>query len=253
MSIPQKASLWYAVCNIFQKGISFVVVPIYTHVLSSQEYGQYTVFLSWCNLLSVIVTLNLFCGVYTKAMVDYNKDRDRYTASMQGLSTIVSICVCCIYIIGSKYFQDLLEMDNITLIILLFYYITHPAFMFWTVRERVEYRYKRMVVVTILTSVLVPVLSLILLYTTSLRANAIIWGFLIVQTLTGFFFYIFHFAKSTTFYDKSYWIYALKYNIPLIPHYLSLIVLGQSDRIMIKYYCGYSRYDLQSCKFLYTS
>ena len=44
--------------------------------------------------------------------------------------------------------------------------------------------------------------------------------------------------KGKTFYDKEYWIFALKFNIPLIPHYLSLIILGQSDRIMVQKMCG---------------
>lgn len=34
------------------------------------------------------------------------------------------------------------------------------------------------------------------------------------------------------------WKYALGYNIPLIPHYLSHQVLGQADRIMINSICG---------------
>jgi O-antigen/teichoic acid export membrane protein len=71
-----------------------------------------------------------------------------------------------------------------------------------------------------------------------LRANAVIWGFLITQGSVGAVFYVLHFIRGKCFYNKEYWSYALKYNIPLIPHYLSLIVLGQSDRIMISKYCG---------------
>ena len=51
-------------------------------------------------------------------------------------------------------------------------------------------------------------------------------------------FYVYHFWEGKCFYDKGYWQYAVKFNTPLIPHYLSLIVLGQSDRIMIKHFCG---------------
>jgi O-antigen/teichoic acid export membrane protein len=95
-----------------------------------------------------------------------------------------------------------------------------------------------MVAVTLCVSVITPVISLLLLFFTDLRANAVIWGFLITQGGVGAVFYVLHFIRGKCFYNKEYWSYALKYNIPLIPHYLSLIVLGQSDRIMISKYCG---------------
>lgn len=37
---------------------------------------------------------------------------------------------------------------------------------------------------------------------------------------------------------KEAWKYALHYNIPLIPHYLSQQVLNQADRLMINRMCG---------------
>ena len=40
-------------------------------------------------------------------------------------------------------------------------------------------------------------------------------------------------SKGRTFFHKEYWKYALVFNIPLIPHYLSNYVLSQSDRLMI--------------------
>ena len=39
--------------------------------------------------------------------------------------------------------------------------------------------------------------------------------------------------KGKTFFHKEYWRYALVFNIPLIPHYLSNYILSQSDRLMI--------------------
>lgn len=233
-----KASLWYAICNILQKGISFIVVPIYTRVLTATEYGQYSVFNSWLNILIIFATLNLYCGVFTKAMVDYEKDRDRYTSCMQGLSTILTSGLFIIYLIGKNFWNHTLEMSTETVLLMFIYFVFYPAITFWSVRQRVEYKYKSMVIVTLLVSVATPIFSLILLFFTSLRANAVIWGYLVIQSVVGGIFYIYNFAKGRVFFSKKYWVYALKFNIPLIPHYLSLIVLGQADRIMISNYCG---------------
>jgi len=236
--LQARASVWYTLCNILQKGISFFVIPIYVRILTTAEYGAYSVFQSWRDVLIILATLNLHAGIYTKAMVDYDQDRDRYTSSMQGLSTILTLVLFAVYIPASGMWNRLLQMETTTMLLLFAYYIFYPALTFWTVRQRVENKYVRMVVVTLLVSVLTPLISVILLTATPLREKAVIWGYLIVQSGVGIYFYITQFAKGKCFYHKEYWSSALKFNIPLIPHYLSLIVLGQADRIMIQHYSG---------------
>lgn len=238
MPIQAKASIWYTACNIFQKGISFIVLPIYTRLLTTTEYGEYSVFQSWKEILIIFATLNLYCGVFTKAMVDFEDDRDRYTSTIQGLSTVLTSCLFLIYIFAHSFWNRLFEFNTTTAMLLFLYFITFPSFSFWAVRQRVENRYIKMVVVTIIVSVLTPVISIGLLFYTNLRAQAVIWGSLIAQILVGLGFYFYNFKKSPCFFNKEYWTAALKFNIPLIPHYLSLIILGQADRIMIKEYCG---------------
>lgn len=235
---PARASLWYTICNVFQKGIAFLVIPIYTRVLTTVEYGQYSVFQSWLGIIIIFATLNLYCGVFTKAMVDYPEDRDRYISCMQGLSTVITILVFGIYCLATGFWNGIFEMDTVTMVMMFVYFIFYPAFSFWTVRQRVELKYQIMVLATVIVSVATPLLSLFLLFFTPLRANAVIWGYMLVQILVGAFFYFYHFSKSRVFFVKEYWLHGLKFNIPLIPHYLSLIVLGQSDRIMIKEFCG---------------
>lgn len=238
MPLGAKASLWYAICNVLQKGISFIVIPIYTRVLTTTEYGEYSVFSSWLNILIIFATLNLYCGVFTKAMVDYSDDRDRYTSCMQGLSTTLTVILFVIYLIKMDFWNRTFEMSTITMLLMFVYFVFYPAITFWSVRQRVEYKYRSMVCVTLLISVATPILSLTLLFYTPLRAESVIWGFLIAQSFAGAIFYIYNFAKGKKFYVRDYWGHALKFNIPLVPHYLSLIVLGQADRIMISKYCG---------------
>ena len=44
---------------------------------------------------------------------------------------------------------------------------------------------------------------------------------------------IYQFYRGKEFFDKEFWKFAILFNIPLIPHYLSGTILSQSDRIMI--------------------
>lgn len=239
MSVQVKAALWYTICNFFQRGISFIVVPLYVRLLTTAEYGEWSVFQSWRDILIIFASLNLYAGVYTKTLVDIKEDeRGRYTSSMQGLGTIITCGLFLVYIILKEPANRLFGLDTAPMIFLFLYFITCPAFQFWSTRQRVEYKYKKMVVATVLVSLLTPAVSVLLLKATDLRAEALIYGYLIVQCGFGLVFYVYQFVTGRCFYDKKFWTYALHFNIPLIPHYVSLIVLGQADRIMIKNYCG---------------
>ena len=143
--VQMKASLWYAICNILQKGISFIVIPIYVRLLTTSEYGHYSVFISWKDIIIIFATLNLYCGVFTKAIVDYKNDRDRYTSCMQGLSTVITIIVFFIYLLTDQFWETLLDVSSPVMLLLFVYFIFYPAFSFWSVRQRVENKYQKMV------------------------------------------------------------------------------------------------------------
>ena len=237
-SIQVKAALWYTACNFLQNGLAFLMVPVYLYFLDKAEYGKWVTFQSWKDILIIFASLNLYCGVFTKTLVDIKDDRDKYTSCMQGLGSCFAIVLLIIYVLFRGPINTLMGYNTLSMGLLFAYFITYPALQFWYTRQRVEYKYRKMVLVTILLSIFTPTLSVYLVINTDLKSYAIIYGFLISQIAFGLFFYIYHIIKGKTLYDKEYWVFALKFNIPLIPHYLSLIILGQSDRIMVQKMCG---------------
>lgn len=240
MTIQVRSALWYTFCNFLQNGIAFLLVPVYLQFLTESEYGRWVTFQAWKDMLIIFASLNLYCGVYTKQLVDIKDDRDKYTSSMQGLGTTVTFVFFAIFLIFQNAITAYLGYTKLAIFLLFGFFIAFPSFQFWTTRQRVEYNYQKMVIVTILQSLATPACTISLLKLSNLGVYSIIYGYLIVQIVFGLFFYVYHFIKDRTFFDKEYWTYALKFNIPLIPHYVSLIILGQSDRLMIKRFCGFA-------------
>ena len=97
LSVQAKAALWFTICSFLQKGISFITVPIFTRLMSTEEYGTYTVYLSWLQILTIMTSLYLFNGVYDNAMAKYEKQRDEYTSAMQGLTLVITGAVFALY------------------------------------------------------------------------------------------------------------------------------------------------------------
>ena len=78
------------------------------------------------------------------------------------------------------------------------------------------------------------------------KGIARILGNTAVYLCIGLIIYIYQSYKGKALYDKKYWTYALKFNIPLIPYYLSQMIFNQSDRIMISRMSGQTNAALYS-------
>ena len=240
MSKPVKASFWFVLCNIMQRGVSLLSTPIFTRIMTTEQYGLYSVYNSWYSIILILATLNLSSGVYNNAITHYMDDRDEITSSFQGLSTTVTLILVAVYLVGMGFWTDILELQPLLMLIMIVEIIFVPAYLFWTVGQRYDYEYRKIIPVTTILAVASPVLGIIAVLSTEYKAEARILTYSLVQIIIGIVFYVYNLKKGKKFYSRKYWKYALEFNIPLIPHYLSMTVLNQSDRIMISKMVGNS-------------
>ena len=56
MNVTAKASIWFVFCSLMQKGISTITVPIFTRLMSTEEYGVYSLYLSWFSILTIFTS-----------------------------------------------------------------------------------------------------------------------------------------------------------------------------------------------------
>ena len=233
-----KATVWFTLCNVLQKGIQYVTLPFFLRVLSVEEYGQYIVFISWLSVIQIFATLNLSAGIFMTGMARYENERDRYSVNMIGLSMAVTIVVGVIYFGCYNWIDKIVNLPrNLVLVIFLQAFFS-PLFLFWSVRERYELRYKELTIITVLGTMISPLMSFVLLFLLVNKVLAISIGYISGQVCMGIYCGIQQLKKSQQLYNKKMWREALAFNIPLIPHYLSYVVLGQADRVMIDKYCG---------------
>lgn len=233
MSTETRAAFWFTVCNLLQKGIVMLTMPVFTRILTTQQYGVFTVYQSWYNLVSIIVTLNLSGSLINNGLMKYESRRDKFISSMQGLSSTVTIAFFIIYLVFRDFWNDVFGLSTVFMLAMFIQLLFEPAYLFWAQRQRFELKYKNLVAVTLTVSALSPAIGIAAVYATEYKAQARVVSFAFVQICVGLIFYIIQARRGKTFFEKDFWAFALKFNLPLIPHYLSQMVLGQSDRIMI--------------------
>lgn len=233
LSVEAKAALWFAMCNFMNKGIAMIVVPLYTRLLSTEEYGAYTVFQSWLSIFTIIVTLEISRGHYKVGITKYEDDVDQYTTSVIGLSNIVTIAFLVLYLCAIPHFNRVLQMPTHVIIWMMIYLLFYPAWEFWAIRQRFAYKYKTMVFATLLVAVLSPLAGVIGITLCEMQSEAAILSKLGIQGIVAFLIYIQFIHKDKHIYVRKYWKQVFVFNISLVPYFLSTTILNQADRIMI--------------------
>ena len=246
MSIVARATLWFLICSIVQKGFVFVTTPIFTRLMTTEQYGQYTIYLSWVQILTMITSFRLDYAVFNKGMSKYEEDKNNYTLSMQMVTTIITIIVFIIYLIFHNLINKFTELTTPLTILMFVQVFFMNAVTFWTIKQRYDFKYRSVVIVTILLTVLDVLLGVILVVNCDNKGIARIISLASVQIIIGCIIYIYNISKGNKLLNLKYAIFAISFNIPLIPHYMSMYVLEQSDKIMIQKMVGIDKAGIYS-------
>jgi O-antigen/teichoic acid export membrane protein len=235
---PLKASFWAIVCSVVQKCISFITTPIFTRLLTPEQFGLCNIYDSWYTIIILFTSLNVFQNGFNNAMIKYGERKDEYISSVQCLVAFLAIVFGVFTLLNYKLFYKITSLPVSCLVVLIIELIFVPSYSLWIAKSRFDYDYLPVIVGTLFIGFFSPVAGILLIQMTNNKAEAKIISFAIVQILIGIIAFILNYKKGKKCYDKSMWLYTFKLNIPLIPYYLSSIILSQADRIMINYQCG---------------
>ena len=231
--VQVKASFWFLICAFMQRGISFITTPVFTRLLSTTEYGQFNIFNSWLGILSVIVSLNLNAGVFSRGVVRFYDDRKSFTSSMQGLSLTLTLVWTVIYLAVHTFWNNVFSLTTFQMLCMFVMILNANIFGFWSMGQRVDFKYRSLVTVTLSVSLAKPLLGIILVKAATDKVTARIFGLAVIEALVCVILFTMQAVRGKKFFSAFYWKHALKFNIPLVPHYLSSTVLNSADRIMI--------------------
>ena len=144
-----KASMALLFANLILKGISLISGPIFTRIMSADQYGIVSTFQSWQSLLTVIVTLNLSQGVFNNGMLEFKENRNQFQFA---LVVITAVCTGLFFLIFEIFKTPLLNMFEIPPVmvyVMVLYFLFVPAYQFWSGRQRYEYKYKALSIITV--------------------------------------------------------------------------------------------------------
>lgn len=247
-----KSGVWYLLSTIILKAISFITIPLFSRLLTTSEFGIFSIYNTWASILTVILSLNLSYSI-GRAKFDYPDDLDRYIGSMHLLSLINTTIVIFIVTVTRVDVAGLLGLAPQYLVFVYLYILFEPAITYHQIAFRYQYKSKENVIISFVISLGSIICSFAFIYLLFDNAMARIVGSLVPVVILGFIFWIDILKKKTVTINQKYWKYGLALSIPLIFHKLSLHLLSQADRIVINNYCGSSDTGIYSLVYQYGS
>jgi len=238
IGVEIKAGLGYTLGNFFLKGVAFLTVPIFTRLLTPSDFGVISLYTTWVGVFTVLVGLSLDSSVI-RAYQDFKEDYDGYLSSVLFLSILPLISIIFLGIIFRSTISTIIGFPYyiMMLIILQSYFVFIIGFN--NMRYIAQYLYKKSLLISISNTVLGIIMSIILVlsFSESKYLGKIIGMFIPVLFIAITVFGVILF-KGKNFINTKYWKYALALSIPMIPHVLAHLILGQSDRVLINKYIG---------------
>lgn len=233
-----RTSIWFAICNYLQRGAALIVVPIFTRLLTTEQYGLCNIYFAWFDIFILFTSLKLPYEGLNNGLIRHEDDKDGYTSAMLGLIAVLTCVGGLVYLLLREQIDCITGLSGLLMTFMFLQLLFQPALMLWTNRERFDFRYRRPVIVTLISTVLNPVIAIIAVLNTTYMAEARIISLAMVQVFFGLICAAVLLRRGKCLFNREYWRFALGFNLPLLAYYLSQSLLSQSDRIMINYFDG---------------
>lgn len=219
---------------VLTRMVSLVSTLVFSHILTTAEYGMSEVFMTYANIFMVILGLDIQ-GIFTKGRLDHKEDADGYLCSSLLMTTVFAIVVVVILNIIYSCMDEIWGIERWTMNLMFLYSYALFLICVRTADYNFFYKYKSNIRLNVSVGVLGLTLSIFFIRT-CLKENPFwgrILGVAIPTVIFGSIVYIGYIKRGNATFKKKYNLYSLRYGVPLIPSTLSYMLLSSSDRVMI--------------------
>lgn len=233
LKVPAKASIWYIASSGVARAIGALCTPIFTRLLTPEEYGIYPFYTSWLGVLSVLVTLEMTGSVTYRGLQRFEGDKEDFINAAVGVISAVFVGFCALYFALHGVISDVIGIDLKTSIFLFVEIYGAAIISLYLARAKFEYKYKAVSALNILSAVFIPFSAIILILVTNIRGEARIYTSAITTLAIAVPIIIMTVKKVDKLYSKEVWKYLLSRSIPLLPHYFSAALILKVTEISI--------------------
>ena len=242
-----KAGIGYTIGNILIRGISFLLLPIFSRIMDTEQFGIYNAFLSYDSILYVITGFALHSSVKS-AHYTFKNETDQYVSSISIIYLINFALFTLLTLLFGNSISHFLNLPVFAIYMLILYSSGTALLTLYNNRISLDYAYKEYLIISLVNTLGNIGLSLFLIFCVfnNQRALGRIGGSSITIACIAVYILVALYRKAKPRYKKEYWKFGILYSLPIVPHGISQVLLSQFDKIMIRSMIGDSATGIYS-------
>lgn len=246
-----RAGVVYTLANVLLRGISFLTIPLFIRLLTPEEFGRYSVFISFESIIFMFSGLTLHSSV-KNAKYDKQDDYDSYIKNCIYVDFFNSLIIAIVANIVCLFWQDKIDLNFWEVNLLTLAGFCGAATATYSSKLVMDYKAEDYAVVSFISVITGIGLSLFFIFTLFEFDHYLgrIIGLVCGEVFGAAYVLWRVFRTGFAPIKVAYWKYGLNISLPIIPHGLSQVVLSSANRIMIKYIYGAAKAGIFS--FTYT-
>lgn len=241
-----KATTWYTIGNILIKGASFLVLPVFTSIMNTRDYGIFSIYLSYLAIFETLMLLGLSSTINI-AKFTREIDFEKYVSTIVVIPIAFTMFLEIMMNIYMLWHDELLSLNSTMWNFLLVTAGTAAISNIICARLVIEGRYILYMSFSVLNTIGNIGISILLCYTV-FRYHDTYMARIIGNSVANVVGMCFLIAKTDVklHFSKEYFNISIKWGVPLLLHTIATVVLTQSDRIIIKRINGFSEAGIYS-------
>ena len=240
MKSQNKVAFFNFLSVVLLRGISLFSAPIFSRMLGTGGYGLVSIYTVWVSAVAIVFTMQVQ-GTLPTAKIEFPEDRQNaYHSSILTLAFLVFAGCSALVMLFLNPVSRLLGIPRLLVPLILLQAFCNFCIQFMNQKFVYEYRAD----LNCLTSVAVAVLTLLLsilfiwLMPEGQGYYGRIFGMAVTYLLIGSIAFVYVLRKGKTFYNREFWKFCIPLALPFVFYNLSDLILGQSDRVMLKEMLG---------------
>lgn len=233
--------LIYFIGNILMRGINYLATPILTRIMTKEEYGVFSLFITWSTVFSIFVGCQI-AGTIPSAKAKYEKDNFKECLHNGLLLSVVSFVLWFIVaVLFEKPLAMLLQFTDVSIIpfLLIVAYGKSMANIYSAYTIQMKQPGKNVIFSVSIASVTLFMGILGVLNMNEKRYYGKIYTETLVYCIVIVLVIIFFCDFKTHAINVEYWKYLSGLSFPLIVHLIANNIISQSDRVFITAMLGY--------------
>ncbi len=230
-----KHSRNYLFATIATKALAFVSLPVYTRLLTVEEFGVYNIFISTVGIFTVLLTLNTEVAI-SRYYYDAKDENDfkRFVGTSSLLTTSVFLLMSGLFVIFCKQIALYLDFEvplTLAIIPVSLYYVLNSVFQ--QIYQPLLQSKKIAIVSSVQTYLAFALSVVVILFLDDKKYYGQVIGTILAMFILGG--YMIGQVKNYFYpcFERKHIQYILSYSLPYLPYSLSGVIIAQFGKIII--------------------